>query len=104
MIVLFSILGAGFLGALTAALIFFRSIVSESELKQHRENLIGIALTLAIGGPLVAMASFGDPRNVDGVYYNGILGQYLPDWSLLAYVAGFFHAWLAIRIFRQRTH
>ena len=29
---------------------------------------------------------------------NGLVGQYLSLWSLLSYGAGFFYAWLAIRV------
>jgi len=60
-----------------------------------------MTLTLAIGLPFITLMSFGDLKNSDGAYFNGILGQYLPIWSLLSYLTGFFHAWLAVRVFRQ---
>ena len=103
MIILLCILGSGFLGALTAALIFYRSIFSEEELQRERDQLSVMVLTLALGVPLIALMSFGDGQRADGSYMNGHLGQYLPGWTLLSYAVGFFHAWLAIRVIRQRT-
>ena len=102
MIVLMSISGGAFLGALTAALVFFRAIVGESEVRSNLPTLIAITLTLAIGVPFIALMSFGDMKKPDGTYLNGIVGQYLPFWSLLAYLTGFLHAWLAVHVFRQR--
>jgi hypothetical protein len=45
----------------------------------------------------VALLSMSDTRAADGAYVNG-QGQYLSLWSLLSYGAGFFYAWLAIRV------
>jgi hypothetical protein len=47
-----------------------------------------------------------DARTADGAYVNGLVGQYLWLWSFLSYGAGFFYAWLAIRVVdrtRQRS-
>ena len=60
MIVLFSMSGAGFLGALTAALISsVRSLAATA--RPICETLVSLVLALAVGGPLVAMASSSEP-------------------------------------------
>jgi len=101
MIVLLSISGGGFLGASPRHSIFCRAIVGENEVRDNLPNLIGITLVLAIGIPFITLVSFGDMKNPDGTYLNGILGQYLPSWSLLAYVTGYFHAWIAGCVYWQ---
>ena len=89
---------AGCLGALTAALVFYRKLVREAELDKQGRKLIGMVLTLAVGVPFVALLSLNDAKQPGGTYVNGLAGQYLPLWSLLSYAAGFFYAWLAIRV------
>jgi O-antigen/teichoic acid export membrane protein len=96
-IVLVCLCGAGCLGALTAVLVFYHKLVG-AELDKQSRRIIGIVLTLAIGVPLVALVSVSDTRQPDGTYVNGLVGQYLPIWSLLSYGVGFFYAWLAIRV------
>ena len=97
-IVLICLGGAGFLGALTAVLVFYRKLVGAAELDKQGRKIIGIVLTLAIGVPFVALMSVSDARQPDGTHMNGLVGQYLPLWSLLSYAVGFFYAWLAIRV------
>jgi hypothetical protein len=46
----------------------------------------------------MALLSMNDTRTADGAYVNGLVGQYLSLWSLLSYGAGFFYAWLGIRV------
>jgi peptidoglycan biosynthesis protein MviN/MurJ (putative lipid II flippase) len=105
-IVIICLCGAGCLGALTAALVFYRKLVPEAELEKHWRKLIGLVIVLAVGVPIMALLSMNDTRAADGVYVNGFVGQYLSLWSLLSYGAGFFYAWLAIRVVdrtRQRS-
>jgi hypothetical protein len=105
-IVIICLCGAGCLGALTAALVFYRKLVSDAELEKHSRKLIGLVIALVVGVPIMALLSMNDTRAADGAYVNGLVGQYLSLWSLLAYGAGFFYAWLAIRVVdrtRQRS-
>ena len=106
MIVIICLCAAGCLGALTATLVFYRKLVPEAELEKHWRKLIGLVIVLAVGVPIMALLSMNDTRAADGVYVNGFVGQYLSLWSLLSYGAGFFYAWLAIRVVdrtRQRS-
>ena len=98
MIVIVCLCAAGCLGALTAALVFYRKLVSDAELEKHSRKLIGLVIVLVIGVPIVALLSMSDTRAADGAYVNGLVGQYLSLWSLLSYGAGFFYGWLAIRV------
>ena len=98
MIVIICLCGAGCLGALTAALVFYRKLVSAAELEKHGRKLIGLVVALVITVPIMALLSMSDTRTADGSYVNGLVGQYLSLWSLLSYGAGFFYAWLAIRV------
>ena len=98
MIVIICLCGASLLGALTAALVFYRKLVSAAELEKHGRKLIGLVVALVITVPIMALLSMSDTRTADGSYVNGLVGQYLSLWSLLSYGAGFFYAWLAIRV------
>jgi hypothetical protein len=97
-IVLVCLCGAGCLGALTAALVFYRKLVGVGELDKQSRRIIGIVLALAMGVPFVALMSVSDARQPVGTYVNGLVGQYLPIRSLFSYAVGFFYAWLAIRV------
>ena len=97
-IVIICLCGASLLGALTAALVFYRKLVSAAELEKHGRKLIGLVVALVITVPIMALLSMSDTRTADGSYVNGLVGQYLSLWSLLSYGAGFFYAWLAIRV------
>jgi hypothetical protein len=97
-IVIVCLCGAGCLGALTAALVFYRKLVSDPELEKHGRKLIGLVIALVVGVPIMALLSMNDTRTADGAYVNGLVGQYLSLWSLLSYGAGFFYAWLGIRV------
>jgi hypothetical protein len=97
-IVIMCLCGAGFLGALTAVLVFFRKLVSDADFEKQTRKLIGLVTALVIGVPIIALLSLNDARTADGAYVNGLVGQYLWLWSLLSYGAGFFYAWLAIRV------
>ena len=63
-------------------------------------------IALVVGVPIMVLLSMNDTRTADGAYVNGLVGQYLSLWSLLSFGAGFFYAWLAIRVVdrtRQRS-
>ena len=49
MIVIICLCGAGCLGALTTALVFYRKLVPEAELEKHWRKLIGLVIVLAVG-------------------------------------------------------
>jgi hypothetical protein len=105
-IVIMCLCGAGFLGALTAVLVFFRKLVSDADFDKQTRKLVGLVTALVIGVPIIVLLSMNDARTADGAYVNGLVGQYLWLWSLLSYGAGFFYAWLAIRVVdrtRQRS-
>ena len=57
-----------------------------------------VVIALVVGVPIMALLSMNDTRTADGAYVNGLVGQYLSLWSLLSYGAGFFYAWLGIRV------
>jgi hypothetical protein len=97
-IVIICLCGASLLGALTAVLVFFRKLVSDAEFEKHGRKLIGLVIVLVVVVPIMALLSMSDTRTADGAYVNGLAGQYLSLLSLLSYGAGFFYAWLAIRV------
>jgi hypothetical protein len=74
-IVIICLCGAGCLGALTAALVFYRKLVPEAELEKHWRKLIGLVIVLAVGVPIMALLSMNDTRAADGVYVNGSWGN-----------------------------
>ena len=73
---------------------------------KNETKKIGLVIVLVVVVPIMALLSMSDTRTVDGAYVNGLVGQYLSLWSLLSFGAGFFYAWLAIRVVdrtRQRS-